>query len=333
MAGTVILTGANSSAGLHASEHILKKYPQHTAVFTVRSAADTDVNTNSLRAILARYPETKASIHELDLGDLTAVHNFATTISDGVAGGQYPPIKSIICNAYYWNLVSDPELTVDGFDKSIQIGHLSHVALILRLLGSFSPDGGRIELLSSIAHYRKKTGMSPYLPEIPDDLDLLIHPRADPDKQGRGFQRYGTLKLVITTWMYPLNEYLQKDPKLSKITVIAVNPGNLGDSRAFRTNTPASIRYAQKFVMRPFMSLVRRFADPTFRPSAEAGADIAELGVGRADDGQRGYYTLLEKDEPDPVVLDPENQRRIWAKSAEWAGITKDNTALKVAFE
>ncbi|KAI1139190.1 putative short-chain dehydrogenase [Hypoxylon sp. FL0543] len=333
MAGTVILTGANSSAGLYASEHLLKKYPQYTAIFTVRSTADTDVNTNSLRAIVSRYPKAKASIHQLDLADLTAVHNFATQISNDIAGGQYPPIKSIICNAYYWNLVDDSKLTVDGFDTSIQVGHIAHVALILRLLDRFSPDGGRIELLSSIAHYRKKTAMSPYLPEIPDDLDLLIHPKPDPDKQGRGFQRYGTLKLVITTWLYPLNEYLQKDPKLSKITAVAINPGNLGDSRAFRTNTPNSIKYMQKFVMKPLMPLIRRFADPTFRPSSEAGVDIIELGVGKADDGERGYYTLLEKDEPDPVVLDKETQHKIWVKSAEWAKINKDNTALKVAFE
>ncbi|KAI1413415.1 putative short-chain dehydrogenase [Hypoxylon sp. FL1857] len=333
MAGAVILTGANSSAGLHASEHLLKAYPQYTAIFTVRSSAETDVNTNALRAIISRYPKSKASIHELDLANLTAVHNFATNISDGITSGQYPAIKSIICNAYYWNLVADPELTVDGFDKTLQVGHIAHVALILRLLDRFSPDGGRIELISSVGHYRKKTPMSPYLPEIPDDLDLLIHPRPDSDKLGRGAQRYGTLKLVITTWLYPLNEYLQKDPKLAKITAVAINPGNLGDSRAFRTNTPNSVKYMQKFVAKPLMPLIRRFVDPTFRPSSEAGVDIIELGVGKADDGERGYYTLLEKDEPDPTVLDKEKQHKIWVKSAEWAGINKSNTALKVAFE
>ncbi|KAI1378854.1 putative short-chain dehydrogenase [Hypoxylon crocopeplum] len=333
MPGTVILTGANSSAGLHASEHLLKAYPHHTAVFTVRSAADADINTNSLRAIISRYPKTKAFIHELDLADLTSVHAFATTISDAVASGQYPPIKSIICNAFYWNLVDDPVLTVDGYDKSLQVGHISHVALTLRLLGSFGPDGGRIVLISSVAHFRKKSPMSPYLPEIPDDVDLLVHPRPDHDKQGRGFQRYGTLKLVVTTWLYPLNEYLQKDPNLSKVTAVAVNPGNLGDSRAFTTNTPNSIQFMQKFVMKPLMPLIRRFADPTFRPSSEAGRDIIELGMGKADDGERGYYTLLEKDEPDPSALDTEKQQKIWTKSVEWAKINKDNTALKTAFE
>jgi hypothetical protein len=114
---------------------------------------------------------------------------------------------------------------------------------------------------------------------------------------------------------------------------VAVNPGNLGDSRAFTTNVPVSIQRMQRFLMKPLMPLMRRFVDHTFRPSLEAGVDMVELGVSEKYDGERGYYTLLEKDEPDPAVLDEDTQQRMWVKSAEWAKITKDNTALKVAFE
>ncbi|KAI1392987.1 putative short-chain dehydrogenase [Hypoxylon trugodes] len=332
MAGTVILTGANSSAGLHASEHLLKTYSSYTAIFTVRNVADNDENTNKLRAIIEKYPKASASIHELDLADLTAVHKFATTISDSIIAGEYPAIKSIICNAYYWNLVADPELTIDGFDRSLQVGHIAHVALILRLLDSFNPDGGRIELISSVLHYRKKNPVTNYLPEIPDDFDLFIHPRPDPDKFGRGYQRYGTLKLVVTTWACPLNEYLQKDPRFANISVVVMNPGNLGDSRTFRTNTPMSIQLMQMFILKPLMPILR-YLDPIYRTSAEAGVDIIELGVGQANNGERGYYTFLKKDEPDPVALDKEIQHKIWVKSVEWARINKENTALKVAFK
>ncbi|KAI1464957.1 NAD(P)-binding protein [Daldinia caldariorum] len=333
MSGTVILTGANSSAGLHASEHLIKTYPQHTAIFTVRSASSDDVNTNKLRDIIARYPNAKVFVHEFDLADLTAVHAFATIISGQIMSGSLPAIRSIICNAFYWNLLVDPELTVDGYDKTLQVGHIAHVALVLRLLEHFSPDGGRIELLSSGSHYRRKSVMTPYFPEIPENIDHLIHPPADRDKQGRGAQRYANLKLVVTMWMYPLNEYLQKDPKLSRITVVAINPGNMGDSRAFRTNVPLSVKAMQALVFNPLRPLIRRFADPTFRTSRDAGIDIIELGVGKAEDGERGFYTLLEKDDPDPAVLDKEKQRIIWEKSAEWAKINKDNTALKIGFE
>ncbi|KAF2232779.1 hypothetical protein EV356DRAFT_534296 [Viridothelium virens] len=45
MAGTVILTDANGSAGLHASEHLLKAYLELAAVFIFRlsSAAGIDM--------------------------------------------------------------------------------------------------------------------------------------------------------------------------------------------------------------------------------------------------------------------------------------------------
>ncbi|KAI1762242.1 putative short-chain dehydrogenase [Hypoxylon sp. FL1150] len=327
MASTVILTGANSSAGLFAIEHLLKTYPDFTAIFAVRNVSNTDVNTNKLCAIIKQWGPP------LDLADLTAIHKFATTISDAIAAGQYPAIKCIICNAYYWNLIADPELTVDGFDKFLQVGHIAHVALVLRLLDRFSPEGGRVELISSVLHYRRKSPVTTYLPEIPDDYDLLIRPRPDADKLNRGYQRYGTLKLVVTTWCYPLNEYLQKDPKFANITALVMNPGNLGDSRAFQTNTPTSIKIMQKLILKPFTPLLQRFVDPMYRTSAQAGVDIMELGVGKAGDGAQGYYTFLNKDDPDPVALDKETQHKLWAKSLEWAGINRENTALQVAFD
>jgi NAD(P)-dependent dehydrogenase (short-subunit alcohol dehydrogenase family) len=189
MTGTIILTGANGSAGLHAAERLLRNYPEFTAVFTVRDASNNDINTIQLRNIMS---------------------SFASDIATRISNGQYPPLKSIICNASYWNLVDDSTPTVDGYDMTFQINHIAHVALVLRLINCFAADGGRIVLISTIAHYRKKTNMSPYLPEIPDDLNKLLMPPPDNDKQGRGFQRYSNSKLVATTWMYPLNRYLEK---------------------------------------------------------------------------------------------------------------------------
>ncbi|KAI8954356.1 putative short-chain dehydrogenase [Xylaria longipes] len=333
MAGSIIFTGGNGSAGIHAAEHLLKIYPQYNAIFTVRNASDDDPNTQALRQVISRYPASRASLHQLDLADLSAVHDFATQISSAITAGQYPALKAIVCNAFYWDLVHDSELTVDNYDKTIQIGHISHVALVLRLIGSFGPDGGRIVLISSIGHFRKKTHTFPYLPDLPADLDELLRPAPDTDKQGRGFQRYGNAKLLATTWMYPLNNYMLQDPKFQNITVVAINPGGLGDSRCFRNNTPRSIQFMSKFVLKPLMPVINRLADPTFRSSAEAGVDMIEFAVDKAYPGERGYFTLLEKDQSDPLTLDKDAQIRVWKKSAEWARITKDNTALKDALE
>lgn len=50
--------------------------------------------------------------------------------------------------------------------------------------------------------------MEKYPPSM-DDLERLVHPTVDDDKQGRGYQRYATAKLAITTWMYALNRHLE----------------------------------------------------------------------------------------------------------------------------
>jgi NAD(P)-dependent dehydrogenase (short-subunit alcohol dehydrogenase family) len=209
MAGTVILTGANSSLGIPAVEHLLTTYPDFTSILTVRVDSESDPNTARLHATVSRFPNAKTTIVALDLSNLRAVHAFADEISSGISSGQYPPLAAVIANAYYWNLVGDPELTSDGFDKTIQISYISHAALVLRLIGNFGAQG-RVILLSSDAHYPGKNPMEKYPPTLPNDLASLVGPTADPDKQGRGFQRYATAKLAMTTWMYSLNDHLQQ---------------------------------------------------------------------------------------------------------------------------
>ncbi len=69
------------------------------------------------------------------------------------------------------------------------------------------------------------------------------------------------------------------------------------------------------------------------RTAAEAGADVVELAMNKACPKERGYFTLLEKDESSPESNDEEKQRKLWVKSAEWAKISGKDTSLKVAFD
>jgi NAD(P)-dependent dehydrogenase (short-subunit alcohol dehydrogenase family) len=218
MTGLIIFTGANSSLGIPAADHLLATYPGYTVVFTVRDASSSDVNTQSLRKIISKYPEAKTIIEALDLSNLSAVHAFADSIVSKVQSGQYPSIDALVCNAYYWNLLKGPEITADGFDKTFEVAHISHAALILRLLGSLSTTG-RIVLLSSDSHWPGKNVNEIYPPSIPEDFDLLINPTVDSDLTGRGFQRYATAKLVLTTWSYALNRHLEKVSTPSVITL------------------------------------------------------------------------------------------------------------------
>ena len=212
MAGTIIISGANSSLAIPAVQHLLTSYPHYAAILTVRNASDTDANTRKLRDTVAQYSNTKTSIRQLDLANLSAVHDFASAVTAEIADGRIPPLASIICNAYYWNLAGDAQVTGDGYEKSFQVTHLAHVALVLRCLGSFGSDGGRVVLLSSDAHWPGKNSLEKYPPAIPDDLELLVRPAPDKstDNFGRGFQKYAVSKLAVVMWMYALNRYLEK---------------------------------------------------------------------------------------------------------------------------
>ncbi|KAI2464740.1 NAD(P)-binding protein [Annulohypoxylon bovei var. microspora] len=332
MAGSVLITGANGTLALPAVDHLLRNYPEHTAILTVRDASEVDLNTQRLREIISRYPGAKTSIQQLDLSSISAVHDFASALSEDIAAKRTPPLKTIICNACYWNLVGDPELTDDAYDKTFQVNHISHVALVLRLLDRFAPDGGRIVMFSSEAHQPGRALLEKIPPTIPEDLDLLIKPVSHEDKGGAGFHRYGSSKLATTAWTHALNRYLEKDESLNKITAVAYNPGGLVDSRMFQKNTSSLLSFLMRYAVQPLLPLLQ-YQNPQMRTGADSGVDAIELALDRVHPGDRGYFELLEKDESSPESRDESKQEKLWIKSAEWARISKNNTALQGAFK
>ena len=111
---------------------------------------------------------------------------------------------------------------------------------------------------------------------------------------------------------------------MSNITAVAINPGNLSDSRGLQVNTPKILVYMSKFVF-PTLRPLLRLMDPTMRTAAQAGADVVDLATSKAYPGERGYFTLLTKDDSSPESKDEGKQRQLWLKSAEWAGVSREN--------
>ncbi len=66
------------------------------------------------------------------------------------------------------------------------------------------------------------------------------------------------------------------------------------------------------------------------RSAAKAGVDVADLATNEAHPGARGYFTFLNKDASSPDSMDEETQQKLWVKSMEWLGITREKTALAV---
>lgn len=188
---------------------MLKYHLDKHLVLTVRNTSDADANTNILRNALAEYPEAKFTIYPLDLSNLAAVQTFAETLAGEVTRRELPQVESIICNAFYWNLVSATETTSNGFDKTFQVNHIAHSVLVLRLLASFASNGGRVVLFTSDAHWPGKNSLEKIPPSIPSNLDELARPSSDKsnDYLAKGQNRYALSKLAI---LYPLNRHLQK---------------------------------------------------------------------------------------------------------------------------
>ena len=339
MPGTILLTGANGSAALWTVRYLLQHHLDKHLILTVRDTSDSDVNTNLLREALAEYPKASFSIRPLDLSSLAAVHEFAKTLVDEVSAGKVPKLESIISNAFYWNLVSAIEMTDDGYEKTFKVNHIAHSVLVLRLLGSFGENGGRIVLFTSDTHWPGKSPLEKIKPMMRANLDELAKPPPDEpeDHMAHGQNRYALSKLAILMWMYALNRHLQKvcdgsilsellltipkSPRFANITAVAINPGNLSDSRALRVNTPAMIQMMSKYIIRPLRPLLR-FTDPTMRTSSEAGTDIAKLAVSEACPGYRGFLTLLKEDISSPDSLNETVQEDIWVKTLEWTSIS-----------
>lgn len=209
MAGTIIITGANGSLAVPSVKYLLSKYPDYTAVLTVRNTSNSDVNTARLRATIAQFPKSTTSIRKLDLSSLSEVKEFAATISAEVTNSTLKPIAAIICNAYTWSINDGLKFTTDEYELTFAVNHLAHMSLVLRLLGNMKPDG-RIVFLASDSHYPGKNGLEKYPPAIPDDIETLVKPKPDVPGQevGRGFQRYGISKLAAVMAAYELNRRL-----------------------------------------------------------------------------------------------------------------------------
>jgi hypothetical protein len=125
---------------------------------------------------------------------------------------------------------------------------------------------------------------------------------------------------------------MTKDASLSKISAVAINPGNLVDSRALTTNTPVATHRLQKFVFKPLLPVLKLAMGKTLRTAGPAGVDVVEIAANPKFEGKRGFYTLLDEDQSSPESQEEAKQERVWKKTLEWANITPEKTALKGAF-
>ncbi|KAJ3468220.1 hypothetical protein MRS44_002285 [Fusarium solani] len=290
MTGTVIITGANGSVALGFVDHLLSSYPTYTLLATVRDPSNA--NSAKLSNIITSKPSAKAHIEALDLSSLADVRSFAEKTAERVKSGKLPRIKAIVCNAFTWSL-SETKYTQGGLEASFQVGHLSHYLLILKLLGSMASDG-RIVLLGSNAHYPDRPHpLTKLIAQIPEDVEQIVKPL--PDEPGQEHD------------------------------LTAMDPGGIVDSRAHTAQKPVI-----RFILGTICHLLplTKHITSSFRRSADAGKDLAELSVGKEFEGTRGYFLGVKREEESPMTKDENKQRILWDACWRWAGLEEGETVL-----
>lgn len=97
-----------------------------------------------------------------------------------------------------------------------------------------------------------------------------------------------------------------------------------------RSGVPGLWKYGMKVLgtLQPVM----KYAIPTLRSANAAAVDLIEVAVGKEYVGTRGFYQMSKPGESSPESKDEAKQQKLWLKSLEWAGVSKDDTALTTAF-
>jgi NAD(P)-dependent dehydrogenase (short-subunit alcohol dehydrogenase family) len=171
---TVLITGATSGLGL-ATARAAARRPDVRVLVAGRSAE---------RAELAAA-QVGGDPVVIDLGSLAGVRGCVN---------ELPAIDALACNAGV-KVVGRDSTTVDGFEETFQVNHLSHLVLIDELIAR--GDGPRrIALVGSGEHDPAQRGHLP--PPLEADVETLA--RGGPDDAGDdiGPRRYTTSKLLTT---------------------------------------------------------------------------------------------------------------------------------------
>lgn len=130
---TIVITGASDGIGYEAAR-ILKERGNNI-VLVGRSPEKTKQMANKL----------SAPYHVVDFAELSQVRNLAKTLK-----ASYPRIDVLVNNA--GGMFAEHQVTVDGFEKTLQVNYLAHFLLTYLLLDTLSASKATIINTSSVAN-------------------------------------------------------------------------------------------------------------------------------------------------------------------------------------
>ncbi|HET6483994.1 MAG TPA: SDR family NAD(P)-dependent oxidoreductase [Actinoplanes sp.] len=270
MPKTIVVTGASDGIGLAAARRL--KADGHDVVLVGRSPSKTE----------AAAKELGADYFVADFTNFADVRRLARELS-----AAYPKIDVLVNNA--GGVFGDPARTVDGFEKTLQVNHLSPFLLTNLLLDNIKAANGTVIQTSSVG--------SKLFGHV--DVDDLNNDRKfSPNKA------YGDSKLLNILFTKGLHE--------RGISAAAFHPGAVATS--FASDSTSAMRHV-------YGSKVGRM----FLISADKGADqlvwLAEGTPGIDWDSGEYYEKKKPARRPNPQVNDEELIARVWDRSADMVGV------------
>ncbi|RSL48214.1 hypothetical protein CEP54_013043 [Fusarium duplospermum] len=337
--GTILLTGANGGLGSAIVADILKKpdlASNYTGLYTVRKAA----TATQLKKVLSSAPKAhQHDIMDMDLGSLSSIRKVATEINRRVTAGEYPPIRVLILNAAY----QDHEkivMTDDGYETTWQVNYLANQLLALLLLQSMDKEKGRILLLGSWSHNiddeRNNTNAEPYKgwdTLFPGAEELAKGKWSRPDSGGgwyTGYRRYGASKLCAVMLMHELANRLARDPELSRVSVVGLDPGAMGSDLTRRGGflmTTVVVRWVL-----PLIAHMAVKSDPNglFRPLWKSAGDAVRLCFEvEVPAGKLLYLNGTDELDTGRESKNVANRNALWAYGLDAAQIKQGDTILR----
>jgi len=246
-------------------------------------------------------------LRSLDLGSMRSIETFAAGLAADLGSGAIAPLTAIVANAGVQ--FTTAQVTEDGFEATIGINHLGHLALIARLLPLLSRPG-RIAIVASGVHNPKQfTGM-PH-PRLEPIRDLVTHQDGRGPQRIAGLRRYSTSKLANVLTAYALSARLADEG----IVVTAFDPGLMPGTGLARDGN-ALERFAFEVLMKPLVLLP---GASTAERSGKFLARLADADEFGSANGQ--YFAIDQKRASSAQSYDVIQQDRLLEESLDLLGL------------
>ncbi|KAJ9133876.1 Protochlorophyllide reductase B, chloroplastic [Pleurostoma richardsiae] len=339
--GMILITGANGGLGSAMVSHIVSSDlgRDYHGLYAVRNPKTADV----LKDVLAKAPQHKHDVVAIDLGSLASVRETAAAINQRVATGSLPRIRALILNAAFQEHTTQT-FSADGFDMTFQVNYLSHFLLTLLLLQSMDTEQGRILVVGSWSHDvedpRNNIGFTNGIYKPPHDVlfrttEALAKATQDSSLDDpslfAGMRRYGASKLCQIMFMHELQARLDKDPALSNISVVGLDPGGMASTLLRRATWFKRVILTGLLLRAASTAMAWVAPNGALRPTSKSAADALRACFDTKTLGEHPralYLNGSQEGQTGKEARDVAKRMALWRDSVAYARLQDGETVL-----